>query len=272
MKHADEMARRAWVAKAAISMTAGEELFQRPIPFPIMEAPPLITTSLGEWRLAPIPGVPVVRGYFMGLQAGPLLVWTLTRAGKMWMSTAPMELESQSHHLYAARGNVIVGGLGLGALVYNLLLKPAVQSVTVIERDPEVLLLMKGVMRSKWLRGPIRDKLVLIEGDALKFKTSDRFDIALIDIWEKAGDAALRPDMQQISKNVGAGAYAGWGQEWDFMSWLIESGYPRPGLGRALPAELWIEYSEVIGVPLVGRAWRWMSTLAYEAVANQVLS
>lgn len=62
----------------------------------------------------------------------------LARNGNTWMSITPMELESHITHVLEATGDVLVGGLGMGYYITQIVSKPDVKSVVVIEKDMEV--------------------------------------------------------------------------------------------------------------------------------------
>jgi hypothetical protein len=178
------------------------------------------------------------------------------------MSITPMELESQSHHAFAAHGDVLIGGLGMGVLAYNVAQKPEVSKVTVIERDASIIAMLK-VVAEAW-PDAWRSKVRIIHGDA--FATTEAapcsYDVALFDIWPMVGDTNLRPDLQRLETRYMAGQWAAWGLEMDFVSWLAEKNIP---MQRVLPQH-WDLYSKSIGVPLILRNRDDMSALAMQAV------
>src|SRR5688572_25816079 len=112
-----------------------------PLPFPILKIPPYNSLKQGNWELAPTGANNSleVRGYFRGKQPLPTPNWTLRKNKLIWMSIHPLELESLGLQNYFAHGNVCVLGLGMGVLVYNLLINKKVNNITVIERDPNVI-------------------------------------------------------------------------------------------------------------------------------------
>lgn len=259
------------------------------LPFPMISAPPLFRGRIGPWEIARNALPPMVRGYFRGMHAPESTEnWVLRNWDErsVWMSIAPMEIESASHHVHAAKGDVLVGGLGIGMVLWALLNKPEVTSVTVIERDPRVIELMREVMRrnhTTWgkhlysrsqreQRHTLGPRLDIIHRDLFDFAENDEhdgaFDFALIDIWSGVGDSALRPDMQRLAKTGIAEQYAAWGLEMDFVSWGMETGQHVEGLSKH---GNWALYSDAIEVPLIGREWKWMSALAVQATINQTL-
>ena len=249
------------------------------LPFPILPAPPLVEIPGGEWELVRN-SLPAVANRYFQKSFRPLdrSNWVLRnrKTKTVWMSTSPMERESQSHHVFAAHGRVLVGGLGLGAVLWSLLEKSSVEEVVVVERDEKVIALMTSVwLKSKpWARHISGPRFHLVQGDALdpsgwpEFTRSRPFDFGIIDIWPSIGDMELRPDMKRMATALPqVKEWAAWGLELDFVSWKIEQNL------RAFenPPSLWREYSDSIGVPLLGREWPWMAELASAAAMVQSL-
>lgn len=181
-----------------------------------------------------------------------------------WMSNTPMELESQAHHLAAAHGKVLIGGLGMGVLAWNIAQKTSVNRVVVVERNASVIALTNSIARDQqWANW---HRVEIVQADLFDFASEpqEKFDAALIDIWPSVGDEKLRPDLQRIANELDADEFAAWGMEMDFVSWLSEQKiYP-----RNLRAYHWKEYSRSIGVPLIMRSEPRMAALAMQAVIN----
>lgn len=113
---------------------------------------------------------------FMVAQPGEYV--RLVADGELQMSDTDMEWRTNMRFLKAAKGDVFVAGLGIGLVLVPLLKKPEVKSVTVIERNPDVIALVAPHFKS--------EKLRVIEGDAkLPDKTlnGDKFDTVWLDIW-----------------------------------------------------------------------------------------
>jgi hypothetical protein len=237
------------------------------LPFTPLLAPKYRAWKHKSWRLSQKEHPKFLRGYFLGLQAwpGPWPNWVLTRGKTIWMSLTPMELESQGHHLLAARGCVLVMGCGMGALVYNLMQKREVESIVVVDREPEILRMIRELAESE--RWPGRTKAVWVTENALEYKTRCHFDTALVDIWPSVGDTAIRPDMQRIARNVSAREYAAWSGELDFVSWCQDRNLEPHRIGQTN----WIHYSQDIGIPLIHRDKPWMARLALAAAYNVIL-
>lgn len=92
--------------------------------------------------------------------------------GECWMSDAPDERELNRVIVERARGDVLICGLGLGMILTPILAKPEVHSVTVIERNPNVMELIGPLYSSP--------KLLILEADIWAWETVRRFDV----IWQ----------------------------------------------------------------------------------------
>lgn len=219
-------------------------------PFPPMVIPPMEEMTLGDWKVRKLDPPPsYCRGFFSGLVAVDkrLPFWVLDRAGQIWMSAAPAENESMAHHALVAEGKVLVGGFGMGALAFNVARKEEVRSVTVIERDLDIIKLASFFV-AQWWPEEVARKVRLVHADMLTYQSFNHFDYALIDIWEKFGDDALRPDMQRIRANLPyADRFAAWTMELDFISYCMEQ---RLGFDE-IKWHHWIKYQRDIGVPLI---------------------
>lgn len=158
------------------------------------------------------------------------------------MSTTVLERESQGHHAFSAKGRVLIGGAGMGLLAWNCAIKPEVESVTIVERDASVLRMLEHVAaRCHWANwGKVR----FIQADMLALVLAERFDVALIDIWQGLR-GGRRADMKTIARNIKAERYAGWCQELDFVSWCAENAI------TPIEPRHWRAYGEAIGVPLI---------------------
>lgn len=99
------------------------------------------------------------------------------RIGKtFFMSNTPAELYDSLHFVSVAYGNVLVVGLGLGLVCQQLLRNPAVQHITVLDNNEELI------------KSPVGDHLKeqsiqIIKGDAFTWQSMHHFDACWIDIW-----------------------------------------------------------------------------------------
>jgi hypothetical protein len=172
--------------------------------------------KFGSWKSIRTPILRNVPGYFTPIPQQPR-GWMFKKDGVIWMSLTRMEVESQMMHIAAAKGHVVVGGLGMGFALFNIIRKPEVTKVTLLEVDPEIIQLMDRV--TYWNRWPGYEKVEIVMGDARDFKPHDPVDYMFLDIWPKlAANDALK-DTQTIQKNVRAASLGWWGQEFDLISY-----------------------------------------------------
>lgn len=184
------------------------------LPWPEPWLPQYRAGKYGAWSCKPTPKLTrTTTGYFRfhrTQQPG----WMIRRKGTIWMSLAAMECESHMPHIAAARGHVVVAGLGMGFVTFNIMRKPEVTKVTVLERDREVIKLMDQI--SDWRSWP---KIELVEGDALAYQPNEPVDFLYADIWSHLGDEQAPELTQAIQANVQAARVGWWGQELDFFGW-----------------------------------------------------
>ncbi len=115
----------------------------------------------------------------------------ILQSGREWMMITPNEIETMKKPIHNAHGNVLTYGLGLGYFAYMASNKNDVKSVTVVERDKNVIKLFEKHILPQFEN---KDKIKLIEFDALFFaaeqknkKLSD-FDFVFADIWHDPSD------------------------------------------------------------------------------------
>lgn len=100
--------------------------------------------------------------------------------GEIIMSDTPSEMDDHKAALVAARGHVLINGLGIGMFLLNCVEKLAVDHVTVVEISAEVLQLV-----GPWYQDKYGDKITFVHADALEYKPlrGTRFDFVWHDIW-----------------------------------------------------------------------------------------
>jgi hypothetical protein len=208
------------------------------LPWRQLCAPPYREIDFGRWSLRRIELVPQML-YF---QAGQVIAgqYTLLSDQTTWMSTALMEIESQTPHSAAAAGHVVVMGCGMGVVVYNLLSKPDVVRVTLVERDPEVIeLLQRATDMDTWAG---IEKLDIQVMDAFDCRPTERVDHLYVDIWPNLGSPQAVADTQQMQTYVCAGQVSWWGQEIAFLNWLN---------GRPPRLNLYRQWGDELDLPLI---------------------
>lgn len=97
--------------------------------------------------------------------------------GSVVMSDTDMEKTSNRSVVNKAHGNVLIAGLGLGMIILPLLDKTEVKSITVIEKNPDVINLVYPHLKS--------EKLTVINADIFEWKPEKtaKYDSIYFDIW-----------------------------------------------------------------------------------------
>ena len=226
------------------------------LPWPELKIPTYHPLSLESWSLRKYPGLPQL-GYFTNRQ-GTGEVFALLRDQESWMSTAWDEIESQAPHVAAAQGHVVIMGAGMGVVLYNILQKTDVERVTLVERDPVVLDLLRQVTDlDSW---PGIEKLTSEIVDAFDYRPRRPVDFLYVDIWALPGDVEALPHTRQIQQQVQAASVGWWTQEIEFLFWLESNQY-----GICPTIELYCQWAKEIGLPLIEQ-----HSASYPACIEQV--
>lgn len=102
----------------------------------------------------------------------------------LWMEDSRHERETQQVAIDEAKrrgGRVLTTGLGLGMFADLVLESPAVESVTIIEKNLEVVNLTWLTLKAK--HGP---RVILILADALEWMPTSRYTVVWHDFWAEA--------------------------------------------------------------------------------------
>ncbi len=169
----------------------------------------------------------------------------LIRGTDTWMAITPMELESQQIGIRAARGHVLIFGLGMGWAAAATAARPEVDSVTVVERDPEVIELVGALDPFAQLPERARAKLRLIHADALDYRPDCAVDLLMPDIWLPIVNDGRVEEVRRMQDNVGAASVYFWGQELEIARHAVAAGRALDGAGIAATVA-------DFGLPLIG--------------------
>ena len=103
----------------------------------------------------------------------------LTRNGKIIMSDTPSEILDHENFIAAAKGSILIAGLGLGIVTSEVMKKRNVTSVVVVEKSEDVLELV-------WRHLPqeFAHKVEFVCADIFDYKPKHSFDYAWFDIWD----------------------------------------------------------------------------------------
>jgi hypothetical protein len=221
-------------------LTTMDTAYRWDLPWPRLQVPAYKEMNLDEWSIRWLGPVPQWRYFHDELTS--VGQYTLLSADESWMSTAPVEIEQQAHHVAAAQGHVVVMGAGMGVALYNILIKPVVRHVTLVERDPRVIeLLRTAADLDRWAG---IDKLSIEIVDAFAYRPTTAVDHLYVDIWAKAADPRSLADTQQLQYNVRATTVGWWTQEFFFLQWLEQR--------RCDPMlERYREWAREIDLPLI---------------------
>jgi hypothetical protein len=149
--------------------------------------------------------------------------------GEVVMEDTPNELSTHMNFILKAKGEVLVSGLGLGCVVRGLLCNPAVEKITVVERDQRIIDMV-------WPHMPKDDRLHLIHDCAIKYAGyKDRYDMAWHDIWSADDEEPLQINHGTIMKgHIGSVISQGaWGMQRKVLKvlksqpWWYEQGLVR---------------------------------------------
>ena len=111
--------------------------------------------------------------------------------GNEWMTLTPVDLDTSDEAIERAHGKVVTFGLGLGYYTYMVSEKESVESITVVEKSPDVISLFREHILPQFSHP---EKVRIVEADAFeyaeKIMPSERFDVAFVDTWRDASDGA----------------------------------------------------------------------------------
>ncbi len=98
--------------------------------------------------------------------------------GGVIMSDTWMEWNTNWRFLFNAHGRVLVAGLGLGMIILAVQDQEGTESITVLEKEEEIIALVKPQL-------PLLPKVEIIQADAFEWKPPKgaKFDTIYFDIW-----------------------------------------------------------------------------------------
>ncbi len=106
----------------------------------------------------------------------------------VWMSLSPGEILTMQQDIEDAHGNVLTLGLGLGYFAYMVHRKEMVSSVTIIEKDKEIIELFQNYLLPQFDHP---EKIRILEGDAFDLLSGIKdgeYDYLYGDLWEGPWD------------------------------------------------------------------------------------
>ena len=105
--------------------------------------------------------------------------------GQLMMSDTQMEQRTNYSFMHAAHGDIMIAGLGLGLIIYNLRPKidnGLVKSITVYEKYQDVIDLVEPTIRKQL---PDGFNFKVIQADILEYQPpkTEKYDTIYFDIW-----------------------------------------------------------------------------------------
>ena len=130
----------------------------------------------------------------------------IENGGDVVMEDSILELCRHLPIWMAARGRVLVTGLGLGCVVRGLLANHEVERVTVIEVD-------SWIIAKVWPEFQRDTRAMILQGDALtyEFPPGVQFDFAWHDLWTETGKLATMHAEAMIRYRPIVGRQGAWG-------------------------------------------------------------
>ena len=142
----------------------------------------------------------------LGFFENPFRFPAVLEDGNEWMTLTPVDLDTSEEAIDAAHGKVVTFGLGLGYYAYMVSEKPTVESITVIEKSPDVIRLFEKYILPQFTHP---EKVRVICADAFEYAERDmpaeRFDVAFVDTWRDASDGAAMYLRMKKLENLNTG-------------------------------------------------------------------
>jgi len=121
--------------------------------------------------------------------------------GETWMSPTLTERNTMALPIKKAHGNVLTFGLGIGYFPYNCILKEEVESVTIIEKNPDIIKLFKEKILPQFNTAK---NINIVEGDLFDYYNNEflkNFDYIFVDVWKNETDG-LSIYEQMMKKDI----------------------------------------------------------------------
>lgn len=122
----------------------------------------------------------------------------LTHGKELVMSDTPMEKRTNASFVVNAHGDVLIGGLGIGMIIMAIQYHEKVRSITVIEKNQEVIDLVASQLS-------FNPKVRIIKADVFTWKPEkgQRFDCIYMDIWNTISVDVYHNEMKPLKRKYG---------------------------------------------------------------------
>ena len=132
-----------------------------------------------------------------GIESGKYV--KLTQNEEVVMSDTKMEKETNAAFVRSAHGNVLVGGLGIGLIVLAIQDKEDVETITVLEKNKEVIDLVQNQL-------PLNEKVRIVQDDVFTYTPQDKYNTIYLDVWncinEDIYEHEMKPLMSKYRKHL----------------------------------------------------------------------
>lgn len=123
----------------------------------------------------------------------------LMRNRQVIMSNTSAEIRDHLSFIYRAKkigGNILINGLGLGVCVFAILESNEIKSITVIEKEQDVINLVAPYIKDQ--------RVIIIHSDAFRYKPpkGKRYNTVWHDIWDNICADNL-PEMTKLHRKYG---------------------------------------------------------------------
>ncbi|MFV3074662.1 hypothetical protein [Niveispirillum fermenti] len=225
---------------------------------PRLFVPTYRAVTVGRWRVK-MADLLLCKGYWSEARLCRNMAGLLRRneggLEQTWMSTTPMEIESQELGCLHAHGHVVIMGMGMGWCTAATAMNPAVTTVTTVELDPAVLELIAELGVLDQLPPDARAKIRTVNANAHDYVPDRPVDLLMPDIWQPLMNDGRVEEVQAMTANCKAPLVYFWGQELEIARHARLWGYPldrdgvratvaRFGLPLLLPDD--VDYPDLI--------------------------
>ncbi len=125
-------------------------------------------------------------GFFMSEQSYPAIL----ENDRIWMTVTPMEIKTMQPAIEKAHGKVLTYGLGLGYFTYMVSLKNDVESITVVEKNENIIRTFNQFILPQFKS--LSDKVKIVHMDAFEYAKNHAFDeqynFVFTDLWHDVSD------------------------------------------------------------------------------------
>lgn len=131
---------------------------------------------------------------------------------RIWMTVTPNEIETIQEAVDQAFGHVLTYGLGLGYYAYMVSEKERVKTVTIVEKNEDVIQLFKQYILPQFDNA---EKITIIKADAFEFAEEkmpmNNYDFVFTDLWHDVSDGLdMYLRMKEFEKNCPGTVFMYW--------------------------------------------------------------